>query len=506
MRFFTTESIGRTRSLTPEGFLLCRDAVLARTGTQVYGPDETPITGDDMVQIERDPEEVFNPDTIASAQGKPVVNEHPMSQDGERCDVNLDNWRDLTVGTILNARQGQGIDNDLLVADLLITDRDAIDLILRAGKRELSCGYDADYVNLGPNHGAQRNIRINHVALVDQGRCGPRCAIGDGVFSTPLREDGTMKLNLRAIRRAFRDGDEEKFEDELKKTGDGDDDDDDKDNGNGNPIHTHVHLENGGTGDQGGEVAETMGRHDAELEELWQANQMEASAIESLMGGSPGEGETSDAVRKYRDAKFPHRDARRKRMGIGDNDPDDKTDDEGFRDPPAAGGLEAGMSATAGRELELEAPAGTQGDALRRARDSALLEDSWAETMSRAELIMPGVRLPTFDRAARPMATVDQLCAFRSRVLDAAYQARPEVRELMDEMSGGRWRDAKTAGCSKCRDTFRNVSTMLRRLNGSGRVVSSIEQIAGGGYAAVGAVGNITDWQKSLDDTYGNKH
>lgn len=498
MRFYTVESIGRTRSLTPEGFLLCKDATLARTGTQLYGPGETPLqvsADNEYVRIERDPEEVFDPDTIASAQGKPVVNEHPIDEDGGRCDVTLDNWRDLAIGTILNARQGTGVDNDVLMADLLITDRDAIDLITVAGKRELSCGYDADYLDLGHGRGKQTNIRINHVALVDQGRCGPRCAIGD---TAPRREERAMRLNLRAIRRAFRDGDEEALENELKKTGDeGGEEGEEKNNGNGNPeTHTHIHL--GETDDQGGEVAETIGRHDAELEELWQANQIEANAIESLMNGGTS-GETEDALRKYRDAKYPHRDARRKRMGIRD-------EGEGFRDPPPAGELEKGMRPTAGSELELEAPMGTQGDALRRAHDSALFEESWAETMSRAEIIMPGVRLPTFDRAAKPQSTVDQLCAFRARVLDGAYAARPEVRELIDELTGGRWRDAKAHGCNACRDTFRSLSTMLARLNAKSSVVTTLEQIHGGGFAAVGGpVASITDWQKQLDDQYARK-
>jgi hypothetical protein len=440
---------------------------------------------------------VFDAVTIASAQGKPVVNEHPMDHDGLRCDVDISNWRDLAIGTILNARQGTGLDNDVLVADLLITDKDAIDLITKVGKRELSCGYDADYLQLAPGLGKQTNIRINHVALVDQGRCGPRCGIGDNAFP---RRTADMKINLRAIRRAFRDGDEEALEKELKKTEDADKDDDDK-NGNGNgdngETHTHIHLENGGTDDQGGEVAETVGRHDAELEELWQANQMEQSAIESLMGGAPGEnGETEDAIRKYRDAAFPHRDARRKRMGIK------LRDDEGFRDPPAAGGLESGMKSTAGSELELEAPAGTTADALRRAHDSALFEDSFADVIAMAEIIQPGVRLPTFDRAAKPQATVDQICAFRARVLDQAYAARPEVRELIDEITGGRWRDAKTAGCNKCRDTFRTVGIMMRRIN-SGRVSASFDTTHGGGMLAIGGeIKNNTDWQKKLDEMY----
>lgn len=181
MKWLATSDLGPTRSLTPDGFLICRDAVLARCGTQVYGPGETPITGD-VVSIERHPDDVFSPEAMASARGKPVVNDHPTDEDGNRIDVSPDNWRDLAVGHIIDPRRSA---DDFLVADLLITDRNAIDLINLAGKRQLSCGYDADYQDLGPGRGRQHNIRINHVALVDYGRCGPFCSIADATGPSP---------------------------------------------------------------------------------------------------------------------------------------------------------------------------------------------------------------------------------------------------------------------------------------------------------------------------------
>lgn len=175
MQWHTVEDLGPTRSLTLDGFMVCRDAVLARCGTQIYGPGETPIQGD-AVTVERVPDEVFSPEAIASCQGKPVVNDHPQDEMGGRIDVTPKNWRDLAIGHVINPRRST---DDFLVADLLITDHNAIDLIHHGQKRQLSCGYSADYEEVGPGIGRQRNIRINHVALVDYGRCGPFCSIGD---------------------------------------------------------------------------------------------------------------------------------------------------------------------------------------------------------------------------------------------------------------------------------------------------------------------------------------
>src|SRR5262249_9053221 len=134
------------QSIDKDGFLLCRDVPVARTGIQLYGPGETPIQCDagSVVKIERDEAEVFHPDTIGSLWGAPVVNDHPVDETGQRCDVTPDNWRQLAVGHVENPRRGSDAMCDFLIADLRIHDRDAIDLI-RQGKRQVSCGYDADY-------------------------------------------------------------------------------------------------------------------------------------------------------------------------------------------------------------------------------------------------------------------------------------------------------------------------------------------------------------------------
>lgn len=195
MRFYTTSDLGPSRQMTHDGFLICNDAVLARCGIQHYGPGETSLTGD-FVRIERLADDVFHPEAVASCNGKPVVIDHPQDGFGQRIDVTPKNWRDLVVGHAQNPRRSA---DDFLVADLVIYDQDAIDLINSGMKRQLSCGYDAQYEEMGPNYGRQRDIRINHVAIVDLGRCGPLCAINDA--ASPNESGANRELVSRETSR-----------------------------------------------------------------------------------------------------------------------------------------------------------------------------------------------------------------------------------------------------------------------------------------------------------------
>lgn len=189
---YTVQQIGRRQSLTPEGFLLCEAVPIARTGEMYYGPGEVPVEAgsDGIIRISREADEVFSADTIASYNGKPVTNDHP--EDG----VTPENWKRLTVGVVQNVRRGTGIEDDLLFADLLITDAEGIKSV-QDGKREVSCGYDAEYEQVSPGRGVQRKIIGNHVALVEQGRCGPRCAIGDSAMA---KHSGLVDRLMAAFR------------------------------------------------------------------------------------------------------------------------------------------------------------------------------------------------------------------------------------------------------------------------------------------------------------------
>jgi hypothetical protein len=180
--FYAPGAIGKTRRLTPEGFMVCEGVAIARTGEQRYHSTELPFEGDATtgeIIVMRLPEEVFSAQTMASFEGKPVTIEHPNEF------VTPDSWKRDAVGTVQNVRQGKGIEDDMLIADLLITDGEAIAFVNRK-RPELSCGYDAEYEQTMLGHAIQRNIIGNHVALLtDRGRAGPRCAIRDTAAFDP---------------------------------------------------------------------------------------------------------------------------------------------------------------------------------------------------------------------------------------------------------------------------------------------------------------------------------
>lgn len=222
--FYVTQKLGPKRSLTPEGFLLCQDVPVARIGDMLYGEQEIALEGDGsgVIRISRTPDEVFRPETLASAQGKPVTLQHPDAF------VEPENFGALAKGTMHNVHRGEGIQDDLMIADLLITDASAIQAVQSGGIEEVSLGYNADYEQLEPGRGLQRNIVINHCALVERGRCGPRCAIGDSAMATKGKKGKFRDMLLRAFK--AKDADEiEKLAQEAEDADGDDDDDKDKD-------------------------------------------------------------------------------------------------------------------------------------------------------------------------------------------------------------------------------------------------------------------------------------
>lgn len=177
MRIRTTAKLSEHLETTPEGYLLCREAALGRTGVMRYLPEEVSdeitdgFTGKEVL-VYRDDDEVFAPETLASFEGKPLTLDHPDE------DVTPENWAQLAKGIVSNVRRGEGAAGDLMLADILVTDAEAIEAI-EGGLRELSCGYDAELEPIRPGVGRQTHIRGNHVALVDHGRAGGRCKIKD---------------------------------------------------------------------------------------------------------------------------------------------------------------------------------------------------------------------------------------------------------------------------------------------------------------------------------------
>jgi len=173
MRFFDHVAAGEARR-TADGYLVA-DARAARTGMQEYLGSELGRPDLALVKVYRPAEEVFSRDSMSTYAHKPATNEHPAAQ------VSAENWKALSIGQI-----GEGIvrDGDHVRVPLILMDSQAIADYER-GKRDLSMGYEAEIVFQdgqapdGESYNAiQRNIRINHIALVQAGRAGTT-RIGD---------------------------------------------------------------------------------------------------------------------------------------------------------------------------------------------------------------------------------------------------------------------------------------------------------------------------------------
>ena len=175
MTYFGTRLSENISRREPEGYLICLNVPVARTGVQEYLPSELglPEPDDRLIPVCRPEEEVFSPACVASFEGMPVTDDHPSAPDG----VTAENSRYLSRGHAQHVRRGSGAESDLLLADLMITDPVLVEEIL-TGKREISCGYT---YTLCEEDGKliQREIRGNHVAVVDTGRAGPRVSIRD---------------------------------------------------------------------------------------------------------------------------------------------------------------------------------------------------------------------------------------------------------------------------------------------------------------------------------------
>lgn len=389
-RYYTTADLGAKRSTTPEGFLVCHDVPIARTGTQLYTSDEVPIDPgpDGLIRIERPPEEVFRPETLTSFEGKPVTVEHPNDF------VTPENWGRLAVGSTTNVRRGEGIADDLLIADLVITDQGAISYVNKT-LPEVSAGYEAVYQQTDAGRGVQRDIVGNHVALVERGRAGPRCSIQD---KEPTMSKTTPKTRtwMDRLRTAFKANDEAAMEEalaEAKKTGDEDGDDDEDDE------------KKSKTGDAAiAALTKAVSKLTADMANL------------SKLVKDAAEGEETEEERKKREAK----------------EAEGKTGDT-VLDPESA-------------------------NPNPQANGTVLSGDSLKAVISKAEILAPGITVPTGDSAQAPVVE-----ALQRKALLTCLQGSEAGRQAVATFSQGR--DLSTLTGDSLAAVFHGAAELVRVRN-----------------------------------------
>lgn len=191
---------------TKEGYLIDHPVVTSTGIFEYQNPDGT--TRREL----RLPEEVFDPASLASYKGKPVILTHEAGVVDKR---NVDQEH---IGTILSEgyQDGENVRAEIIIHDT--------DIMKKSGLRELSLGYALDLDRTPgvwkgqPYDAIQRNIRINHLALVDKARAGEKARLNIDGFVRKLkggkknmantnRNDGTPMTpeDLAATIKAYKD-------------------------------------------------------------------------------------------------------------------------------------------------------------------------------------------------------------------------------------------------------------------------------------------------------------
>lgn len=426
MRYYTDEKLGSTRSRTPEGFLVCKDVPIARVGNLLYAAGEVPVDAgkDGIVTIERRPEDVFSQSAIASFEGKPVTNDHPPF--GVKVDPT--NWRKLAIGDVRNVRQGDGRTTDagFLYADLIIKDADAIRDV-EDGKKEVSAGYDAEYEQVAPGHGRQHDIIGNHVALVDKGRCGPKCAIGDadtmatkrGSFADRLmrafktHDEGAMVEEIGKVKDMLGDVVSDEMPDALGETSAG-----------GSSHHITLNV-NGSPAIPAAPAAQGTSRDDEP--DLSQAPVAQQPV--STPGADPMMTQILQRLDTLEQAVML---LAQEEGDEGDEDDDTDTTSPAAEDAANELGAEKPWKTGEPGKVEEEKNPPATGDRRAAVGDSTSLAPLFQDTLARAAVLVPGGKLLTYDATRSARKTHDDLCDFRRFTLAKAWStdAQPIIDRL----------------------------------------------------------------------------
>ncbi len=162
---------GTKRKQIKNGYLLIEDNIVARTGIQKYKKKELGLgDSNEIINVYRPPEQVFDVDSLASYEESPITIHHPKQF------VDASNHDKLSVGDLVRVKPEQ--ESGLVRADLIVKTTKGLRAI-KDGLKQISMGYDANIIlqdGVTPDgeqyQALATNIKINHCALVPVGRAG----------------------------------------------------------------------------------------------------------------------------------------------------------------------------------------------------------------------------------------------------------------------------------------------------------------------------------------------
>lgn len=189
---------------TPEGYLTGRIRVTCAGVFRYLGED-----GKTIVRVLRPESEVGAPESVVTANSKPVTLQHPKDM------VNAGNVKKYEVGFTGTDAEFDGID---LWITVTITDPKAIEAIEKGEVAAVSMGYDVQSVEVNEDplnnwRGTeythiQHGIRYNHLALVYAGRAGEsvEIAVGDSFEIFKTNKTGYTPAKDSAMKKIIIDG------------------------------------------------------------------------------------------------------------------------------------------------------------------------------------------------------------------------------------------------------------------------------------------------------------
>lgn len=188
-------------------FWYIKDNPLSKVGIFPYlGRQISPqLEPDKIYQVYRPAEELQSESTLNSFKLLPIVDEHTMLGTREGMKPAEDKGVHGVIGEDIKAN------GNLITGDLKIFSEHLKNQI-ESGKKELSMGYFCDYdLTPGEYNGEhydaiQRNIRGNHVALVDEGRMGSDVRVMDEKIITfdTIKEIKEMTLKNKFQKQSYK--------------------------------------------------------------------------------------------------------------------------------------------------------------------------------------------------------------------------------------------------------------------------------------------------------------
>lgn len=182
------------RTFKDDGSMIA-PATIARTGIMEYKASQCgPLFADrdpnSIVRVMTTPEELFHKDSIDSYRAAPITILHPKDN------VNTENAKELRKGH-LDGVPFKDEDGEHLSAHIVLDDQEAIDAV-ESGMSQMSSGHKCKLVLADKDcewDAEKKNIRANHVAIVQRGRAGTaQIADTDDRSETEIKLADTMTM------------------------------------------------------------------------------------------------------------------------------------------------------------------------------------------------------------------------------------------------------------------------------------------------------------------------